>query len=83
MKKAMLFVFILGTMIFASGAVLAAMPNHQACIGKDISGYAQDGAGFGSFFSTLASNTQGIGDEVQAHQAGLVPDSVIPNSCND
>jgi len=61
----------------------AAQPNNQACLGDDFSGYAQGGSLFGDFISFLASETQGVGNEIQAHLAGLVPDPVIPNSCND
>ena len=74
--------------IFMSATVLAAKPNNQACLGKDFSGYAQGGADFGAFISGLASSTgldgqTGIGGEIQLHLAGLVPDSTIPNSCNN
>jgi hypothetical protein len=61
----------------------AAEPNNQACLGNDFSGYAKGGSDFGAFVSGLAQNTQGIRNEVQAHLAGQVPDSVIENSCND
>lgn len=62
----------------------AAQPNNQACLGNDFSGYAQGGSLFGDFISNLSSSTtQGIGNEIQLHLGGLVPDSVIPNSCND
>ena len=61
----------------------AAQPNNQACLGNDFSGYAQGGSLFGDFINTLATSTQGIGNEIQLHLGGLVPDSVIPNSCND
>jgi hypothetical protein len=62
----------------------AAQPNNQACLGNDFSGYAQGGSLFGGFVSLLAtSTTQGIGNEIQLHLNGLVPDSTIPNSCND
>lgn len=79
-------VAILLTLAFSlSGSVaLAGQPVHRACIGHDVSGYAQAGGStFGAFVSGGASATQGLGDEIQAHQAGLVPDSVLPNSCND
>ena len=66
-----------------AGTTLAATPNNQACLGHDVSGYAKGGAAFGAFVSGLASTGQGVGDEIQAHLAGHVPDSVIPNSCND
>lgn len=75
---------------------LAAKPANQACLGEDFSGYARSGetnpaslvsfgpgVGFGTFISGLAQGTDGIGDEVQNHQAGLVPDTIISNSCND
>jgi hypothetical protein len=67
-----------------SGSVaLAAQPNNQACVGHDVSGYAAGGSAFGKFVSGIAKSTHGIGEEIQAHRAGLVPDSVLPNSCND
>jgi len=62
---------------------LAGPPNNQACLGNDFSGYAQGGSSFGAFVSGIASSTQGVGTEIQAHLAGQVPDSVIPNSCNN
>ena len=61
----------------------AAKPNNQACLGNDFSGYAQGGSLFGDFISFLAMFTRGVGNEIQAHLAGLVPDSTIPNSCNN
>jgi hypothetical protein len=61
----------------------AAQPSNQACLGHDLSGYAQGGSLFGDFINGLASGTQGIGNEIQLHLGGLVPDTVIPNSCND
>ena len=76
---------VLMTVAFSlSGNVaLAGQPNNQACIGHDVAGYAQDGSAFGAFVSDIATSTQGLGDEVQAHQVGLIPDSTLPNSCND
>lgn len=88
--------------IFATSAIpaLAAQPAEQACFGKDISGYAQNGetdpgsffefssgAGWGGFISGVATSpgadgSLGVGGEIQAHQAGLIPDTVIANSCN-
>jgi hypothetical protein len=61
----------------------AAQPNNQACLGHDVSGYAAAGSGFGHFVAGIASTTQGIGSEVQAHLAGQVPDEALPNTCND
>ncbi len=63
----------------------AAKPNNQACLGKDVSGFTQISIGFvGNLFSSIARNgAGGAGAEIQAHLAGLVPDSFIPNTCND
>lgn len=66
-----------------SHLAFAAEPNNQACLGHDFSGYAKGGSQFGDFISLLATSAQGIGNEIQLHLSGLVPDSVIPNSCND
>lgn len=62
---------------------LAAQPNNQACLGEDFSGYAQGLRPFGQALNGLGLTDGGLGAEVQAHLAGLVPDGVIPNSCND
>ncbi len=64
------------------GSASAATPAKQACFGKDFSGYAQDLAPLGQTLRELGIIEGGLGQEVQAHQAGLVPDAVIPNSCN-
>lgn len=61
----------------------AATPNNQACFGTDISGYAHDNPAFPDFLIALAKSVPGVGSIIQMHMAGLVPDSVIPNSCND
>lgn len=62
---------------------MAGTPANQACLGHDFSGYAQGGSAFGSFVSGLASTTTGVGTEIQAHLAGGIPDTTIPNTCND
>ena len=74
--------------LLAPFAVLAAKPNNQACLGKDFSGYAKAFQPFGQVLTTFAVNGTpviegGLGTEVQNHLAGNVPDSVLPNSCND
>lgn len=61
----------------------AGPPNNQACLGEDFRMYAQGGSAWGDSVAGLASSPQGVGDEIQAHLAGNVPDDVIPNSCND
>jgi uncharacterized membrane protein YdfJ with MMPL/SSD domain len=67
--------------VVGAPSAAAAQPNHQACLGQDIRTYAQMGAGFGAFVSGLSDG--GVGTEIQAHLAGLVPDEQVPNSCND
>lgn len=83
MKRFMAVAIAAGLLFASSVSAYAAKPANQACLGHDFSGYAQSGPAFGSFVSGLAKNTGGVGTEVQAHLAGQVPDSVIPNSCND
>lgn len=61
------------TLAIGLSTALAAGPNPPDCLGKDVSAMATaDGAGFGRFVSGIATSTQGIGDEVQAHQAGEI-----------
>ena len=69
--------------VLLSGNVMAAKPANQACLGQDIRVYAEAGSSFGTFISGMAVGTQGVGDEIEAHQAGDIPDEVIPNTCND
>jgi hypothetical protein len=80
---------ILGAVIALSFATLgansaaAAQPRIPACFGADISTYAGGGASFGGFISSMAVASAGVGTEIQLHQAGLVPDEAIQNTCND
>ncbi len=62
---------------------LAAQPNNQACLGEDVSGYAQALWPLGQTVIKTLAQTGDLGSDVQAHLAGLVPDEVFPNSCND
>lgn len=71
-----------GIAAFALSA-FAAMPKNQACLGKDFSGYAKVLQPFGQALVGLGLVEGGLGTEVQAHLAGFVPDSFIPNTCND
>jgi hypothetical protein len=76
-----------------AGPASAAQPNHQACLGNDLSSYARygspsggavefsAGSGFGHFHQVL-EGTGGVGNVIQAHMAGGVPDELLPNSCN-
>jgi hypothetical protein len=70
------------TLLLAAPAS-AAQPNHQACLGEDMRTYATGGAGCGAFVSGMATTTGGVGEEIQAHLAGEIPDELQPNTCND
>lgn len=65
----------------------AAEPANQACLGESFS--ALTGPGFGQAIVFFAQgggpvDTQpGLGDGIQRLQAGLVPDQVVPNTCNN
>jgi hypothetical protein len=66
----------------------AARPVSQACVGGTVSGGAHAVHPYGAAISGFAhdsapDNHVGVGDDVQALQAGQVPDEVFPNTCND
>jgi len=72
------------TVALNGGAAFAATPAHRGCLGADTSSYAKAGRSFGQLVRGIAtSGPQVIGEEVQAHLAGEIPDEVFPNSCND
>lgn len=89
MKK----LFIAGAVVIAAasvsmGSASAAKPVVQACIGSTSSSNARANGGVGQIRSGYATNENGIGgpgfgDEMQYLQAGFVPDSIAPNTCND
>ena len=83
MRRVLVGVFAVAVLALPAQPAFAGPPNDQACLGNDFSGYAQGGSSFGAFVSGIASSTQGVGTEIQAHLAGQIPDSVIPNSCNN
>ncbi len=86
MKKLIGLALVIGilSLTLGSGLAIAAQPNNQGCLGTDISTAATGlGVGWGEFAASVAQSPNGFGDEVQAHLAGLVPDEVIPNTCND
>jgi hypothetical protein len=65
----------------------AGPPATHACIGKSVSAAATSTTAFGLFVSGIAHDPDagfrlGIGDDVNAVAAGLVPDEDFPNSCN-
>lgn len=73
---------VLGLSIGVAGA---ARPAHQACVGSSFSALASSGPGFGQGVRSFARdpNLPPLGADIQALQAGLVPDAVVPNTCND
>ena len=88
--------FLIGTaasaVMLASLAVpaFAAKPNNQACLGKDVSDYAQNGIVFfgestklADVIKFVAAELHFVGEDIQAHLAGDVPDEAVPNSCNN
>jgi hypothetical protein len=84
MRRLVVAVLTAGALALGASPAFAAQPANQACLGHDISTYAAGGADFGHFIAAVAMNaTPGAGVEVQAHLAGLVPDEVLPNTCND
>lgn len=63
----------------------AAKPRIPNCFGEDVSGLAVAyGSGFAQFIVSMTSSGEpGVADGVHAHQAGLIPDSVVQNACNN
>lgn len=61
----------------------AAEPANQACVGESVSLHAGPGYGQGVVSFVRYPDWPGLGDGLQALQAGLVPDDLLPNTCND
>jgi hypothetical protein len=79
---------LVGGVLGAAAPALAAQPTLQGCLGESVAGGAQAVHPYGGLVSSVAKatgpgNRPGVGDEVQAIQAGNVPDVVFPNTCND
>ncbi len=69
--------------LMAAVPAAAAAPANRACLGHDISTYARADSPHGRLVATLAHTYDGLGTLLQAHQAGLLPDAFVANSCND
>jgi hypothetical protein len=77
--------------VLASGSSAGAVePVNQACVGESLSALATDqpfpgafGAGVVGFAQDPTLPPPGLGDGIQALQAGLVDDGLVPNTCND
>ena len=67
--------------LFASPAG-AAEPANQACLGESLSALAGPGFGRG-VVSFVPVGRPGLGDGIQLLQAGVVPDELLPNTCNN
>ena len=73
----------------ASGVANAGPPANTGCYGESISALATNQAAPGAFgagvvgFAQNPDDRPGLGEGVQALQAGAVPDIVVPNTCND
>lgn len=68
--------------VLVGGTAHAAKPATQACLGQFFSA-AEPGA-VGPGVRIFATTTDfGLGDEIQFLQAGLVPDELFENTCND
>ncbi len=71
-----------------TGVAGAAEPAIQGCYGESISALATNQPVPGAFgggvvgFAQDPNSRPGLGDGVQALQAGVVPDNVVPNTCN-
>jgi hypothetical protein len=76
-----------GVGVAGAGVAGAAEPNNQACVGESLSGLATTvpPPGFGQGVVGFAQDPsgQGLGDAIQLLQAGVVPDFIVPNTCND
>ena len=72
---------------FLSPAASAGKPVGQACLGKSFSALASnqpEPGAFGAGVSGFATTPEGsFGRGIQGVLAGVIPDAVVPNTCND
>ena len=77
------------TLASVAGVVDAGTPAPPGCYGESLSALASSQPFPGAFgaavrgFAQAPDGKRGLGDGVQLLQAGLVPDDVVPNTCND
>ena len=83
---------VLGCTVVAAAVLTAAAPASatrpavKACVGSTVSANAQAfQPNYGAFISSVAPRNDlgSVGDAVQLVKAGLVPDELYPNTCND
>jgi len=77
-----------GVGVAGAGVAGAAEPNNQACVGESLSVLASNQPAPGAFgagvvFFAQAPDGFGLGNNIQFLQAGVVPDTIVPNTCND
>ena len=68
-----------------AGSVSAAQPTKQGCVGASVSALAQALQPLGQVVidpSAPRNDFGKVSDAVHAFQAGEVPDSILPNTCN-
>ena len=75
------------SVICLAGTAQAGRPATQGCVGSTLSSLASDQSFPGQFGAGVRSFAQspgkpGLGDGIQALQAGVVPDGTLPNTCN-
>jgi hypothetical protein len=91
LRRAAAAVGLAAGLIVSSGSIAGAgEPRNQACVGQSLSALATTqpfpgafGAGVRGFAQDPNLPPPGLGDGLQALQAGLVPDDIVPNTCND
>ena len=74
-------------LVLGLGHAYAATAVQRGCVGESVSTNAQAIPRYGQLISSVATNANGlggpgVGTEVQAVQAGQVPDAIFPNTCN-
>jgi hypothetical protein len=78
-----------GITIGAGNPAGAGEPRTQACVGESFSALASNQPAPGAFGQGVRSFAQdpapppGLGAGIQALQAGMVPDALVLNTCND
>jgi len=78
-----------GVGVAGAGVAGAAEPNNQACVGESLSVLASNQPFPGAFgaavsgFAQFPDGQPGLGNAIQALQAGVVPDEIVPNTCNN
>ncbi len=80
---------VVGGIGLMTPAAWAGEPAVTGCYGESISTLASNQPAPGAFgtgvvgFAQAPDGQPGLGEGVQALQAGAVPDEVVPNTCND